>query len=177
MSAWCLPNLPGPGTGSDGLSVPGSPTGLIKPRWNSCPAAACPLACHNFVKTGLAMKHDTSFEILTGNTIDVRSFKAGSIIFREGDEAHELFVVKSGEVRIQIGNRTVSELSADSIFGEMALIDSEPRSATAIAVTDVELIPVSEKQFLFLVSQTPYFALKVMRVLAQRLRATNKTFG
>jgi CRP-like cAMP-binding protein len=123
------------------------------------------------------MKHDTSFEILTGNTIDVRSFKAGSIIFREGDEAHELFVVKSGEVRIQIGNRTVSELSADSIFGEMALIDSEPRSATAIAVTDVELIPVSEKQFLFLVSQTPYFALKVMRVLAQRLRATNKTFG
>jgi CRP-like cAMP-binding protein len=123
------------------------------------------------------MKHDTSFEILTGNTIDVRSFKAGNIIFREGDEAHELFVVKSGEVRIQIGNRTVSELSTDSIFGEMALIDSEPRSATSIAVTDVELIPVSEKQFLFLVSQPPYFALKVMRVLAQRLRATNKTFG
>jgi CRP/FNR family cyclic AMP-dependent transcriptional regulator len=123
------------------------------------------------------MKHDTSFEILTGNTIDVQSFKAGSVIFREGDEAHELFVVKSGEIRIQIGNRTISELSADSIFGEMALIDNEPRSATAIAVTDVELIPVSEKQFLFLVSQTPYFALKVMRVLAQRLRATNKTFA
>ncbi len=59
----------------------------------------------------------------------------------------------------------------------MALIDSEPRSATAVAVTDVELVPVSEKQFLFLVSQTPYFALKVMRVLAQRLRVTNKTFG
>jgi CRP/FNR family transcriptional regulator, cyclic AMP receptor protein len=38
-------------------------------------------------------------------------------------------------------------------------------------------VAVSEKQFLFLVSQTPYFALKVMRVLAQRLRATNKTFG
>jgi CRP-like cAMP-binding protein len=123
------------------------------------------------------MKHDTSFEILTGNTIDVQSFKAGSVIFREGDEAHELFVVKSGDIRIQIGNRTISELSADSIFGEMALIDNEPRSATAIAVTDVELIPVSEKQFLFLVSQTPYFALKVMRVLAQRLRATNKTFA
>jgi CRP-like cAMP-binding protein len=59
----------------------------------------------------------------------------------------------------------------------MALIDNEPRSATAIAATDVELVPVSEKQFLFLVSQTPYFALKVMRVLAQRLRTTNKTFG
>ena len=46
-----------------------------------------------------------------------------------------------------------------------------------LALTDVELVPVSEKQFLFLVSQTPYFALKVMRVLARRLRATNRTFG
>jgi CRP-like cAMP-binding protein len=86
-------------------------------------------------------------------------------------------VIKSGRVRIQLGNRTLSELSANDIFGEMALIDDEPRSATALAVTDFELVAVSEKQFLFLVGQTPYFALKVMRVLAQRLRATNKTFG
>jgi CRP-like cAMP-binding protein len=123
------------------------------------------------------MKQEATFSVLTGNNIDAQSFKAGSVIFREGDEARELFVVKSGQVRIQIGNRTVTELGADSIFGEMALIDNEPRSATAVAVTDVELVAVSEKQFLFLVSQTPYFALKVMRVLAQRLRATNKTFG
>ena len=123
------------------------------------------------------MKHDTGFSVLTGNDIAARFFKAGDIIFREGDEATELFVIKSGQVRIQIGNRSVAEFGQDSIFGEMALIDSEPRSATAIATTDVELVPVSEKQFLFLVSQTPYFALKVMRVLAQRLRVTNKTIG
>jgi CRP/FNR family transcriptional regulator, cyclic AMP receptor protein len=123
------------------------------------------------------MKHDTGFEVLTGNNVDTQLFKAGSVIFREGDEAHQLFVIKKGEVRIQTGNRTLSELSTDDIFGEMALIDNEPRSATAIAISDVELVPVSEKQFLFLVSQTPYFALKVMRVLAHRLRVTNKTFG
>jgi CRP/FNR family transcriptional regulator, cyclic AMP receptor protein len=126
---------------------------------------------------GPTMQHDSGFGVLTGNNIETQFFKAGAIIFREGDRAQELFVIKSGEVRIQIGNTTVSELSADHVFGEMALIDSEPRSASAIAVTDVELVPVSEKQFLFLVSQTPYFALKVMRVLAQRLRTTNKTFG
>ena len=121
--------------------------------------------------------NDTGFGVLTGNNIEARQIKAGDVIFREGDQAQELFVIRSGEVRIQIGNRTIAELSADSIFGEVALIDNEPRSATAIAVTDVELVSVSEKQFLFLVSQTPYFALRVMRVLAQRLRATNKTFG
>jgi CRP/FNR family cyclic AMP-dependent transcriptional regulator len=123
------------------------------------------------------MKHDASFGLLTGGDIGTSSFKAGDVIFREGDNAIDLFVIKSGQVRIQIGNRTVTELAPDTIFGEMALIDDEPRSATAIAVTDVELVPVSEKQFLFLVSQTPYFALKVMRVLANRLRETNKSLG
>jgi CRP-like cAMP-binding protein len=120
---------------------------------------------------------DIDFGLLTGNGIATRSAKAGEIIFKEGDEADQLFAIKSGEIAIQLGNRTLAELSANSIFGEMALIDDAPRSATAVAKTDVELVPISEKQFLFLVSQTPFFALRVMRVLARRLRATNKTFG
>jgi CRP/FNR family transcriptional regulator, cyclic AMP receptor protein len=120
---------------------------------------------------------DIDFGLLTGNGIATRSAKAGEIIFKEGDEANQLFAIKSGEVAIQLGNRTLAELPANSIFGEMALIDDAPRSATAVAKTDVELVAISEKQFLFLVSQTPFFALKVMRVLARRLRATNKTFG
>ncbi len=116
------------------------------------------------------MTADTSFSLLTGNSIETRRVRAGGVIFREGEQADELFVIKSGYVRIQIGNRMTADLTADSIFGEMALIDSEPRSATAVAITDVELVPISEKQFLFLVGQTPYFALKVMRTLAQRLK-------
>ncbi len=123
------------------------------------------------------MAADANYALLTGNDVASRMVKAGGIIFRAGEQADGLFVIKSGYVRIQIGNRTMAELTADDIFGEMALIDNEPRSATAIAITDVELVPVSEKQFLFLVSQTPYFALKVMRTLAQRLRATNKSLG
>jgi CRP/FNR family cyclic AMP-dependent transcriptional regulator len=119
----------------------------------------------------------SDFGILAGDGIATRSAKAGEVIFRTGDAADQLFVVKSGEVSIQLGNRTLAELPANSIFGEMALIDASPRSATAVAKTDVELVPISEKQFLFLVSQTPFFALKVMRTLARRLRATNETFG
>jgi CRP-like cAMP-binding protein len=124
---------------------------------------------------GIGMAADTSFDLLTGNDIETRRVRAGDVIFREGEKADELFVIKSGYVRIQVGNRTMADLTADNIFGEMALIDSEPRSATAVAITDVELVPISEKQFLFLVTQTPYFALKVMRILAQRLRVTSKS--
>ena len=123
------------------------------------------------------MDSDIDFGLLTGNGIATRSVKAGEVIFKEGDEADQLFAIKSGEDAIQLGNRTLAELPANSIFGEMALIDDAPRSATAVAKTDVELVAISEKQFLFLVSQTPFFALKVMRVLERRLRATNKTFG
>jgi CRP/FNR family transcriptional regulator, cyclic AMP receptor protein len=123
------------------------------------------------------MTADTNFSLLTGNGVETWRVRAGGVIFREGEQADELFVIKSGYVCIQIGNRMVAELTADDIFGEMALIDSEPRSATAVAITDVELVPITENQFLFLVGQTPYFALKVMRTLAQRLRVTNKSFG
>jgi CRP/FNR family cyclic AMP-dependent transcriptional regulator len=113
------------------------------------------------------------FGILAGAGAPIRSFKAGEIIFRHGDPAEELYIVKSGKVEIRLGNRLLDTLPELSIFGEMALIDHSPRSATVVAATDATVVPVDEKQFLFLVSRTPHFALNVMRVLAQRLRTTN----
>lgn len=113
------------------------------------------------------------FGILAGAGAPVRTFKVGDIIFEQGDPAAELFIIQSGTVEIRLGNRLLETLSERSIFGEMALIDGGPRSATAVAATDATVVPVGEKQFLFLVSRTPYFALNVMRVLAQRLRTTN----
>ena len=106
------------------------------------------------------------FGILAGAGAPVRSFKAGETIFRQGDPAEELYIVKSGKVEIRLGNRLLDTLPELSIFGEMALIDHRPRSATAVAATDATVVPVSEKQFLFLVGRTPHFALNVMRVLA-----------
>jgi CRP/FNR family cyclic AMP-dependent transcriptional regulator len=113
------------------------------------------------------------FGILAGAGAPVREYKAGDIIFREGDPAEDLFIVKSGTVEIRLGNRLLDTLPERSIFGEMALIDPGARSATAVAATDAVIVPVSEKQFLFLVSRTPYFALNVMRVLVRRLRTSN----
>jgi CRP-like cAMP-binding protein len=120
---------------------------------------------------------DTSidFGILAGAGAPVREFKAGEVIFNQGDAAAEFFVIQSGKVEIRLGNRVLSTLGEHDIFGEMALIDPAPRSASAVAATDVKLVPVGEKQFLFLVSRTPHFALNVMRTLARRLRSTNTT--
>jgi len=119
------------------------------------------------------MDAPVDFGLLAGAGAPARDYKAGEIIFREGDPAEELFVVKTGTVEIRLGNRLLDTLPERSIFGEMALIDHGPRSATAVAATDATLVPVGEKQFLLMVSRTPYFALNVMRVLVQRLRTSN----
>jgi len=115
------------------------------------------------------------FRILAGAGVPIRDYKAGDIIFKEGDAAQELFIIQSGEVEIRLGNRVLEKLPQYSIFGEMALIDASPRSATAVAAGDVKLVPVGERQFLFLISNTPHFALNVMRVMARRLRSANKS--
>jgi len=117
------------------------------------------------------------FGILAGAGAPVRDYKAGQVIFEKGDAAQEMFVVKNGKVEIRLGDRMLATLGDHDIFGEMALIDPAPRSATAVAATDVSVVPVGEKQFLFLVGRTPHFALNVMRVLARRLRAGNTAMG
>ncbi len=114
------------------------------------------------------------FKLLLGPEVPTRNFAPGEIIFREGDPGAEFFVIQSGRVEIRSGNRLLETLEENDIFGEMALIDDEPRSATVVAATDVIAAPVSEKQFLFLVRHTPYFALRVMRILTERLRTQNK---
>jgi CRP/FNR family cyclic AMP-dependent transcriptional regulator len=114
------------------------------------------------------------FALLGRATDETRSFQAGDVIFKEGDRGEEFFVIRSGKAAVRLGNRTLEELGEGEIFGEMALIDAEPRSATVIAETDVVAVPVGEKQFLFMTSEAPYFALSLMRVLVQRLRAANK---
>jgi len=78
--------------------------------------------------------------------------------------------LRSGEVVIEKAGRVVATLSRGSMFGEMALIDGSPRSATARAKTDCEVSVIGQETFLFLIHETPFFAMAVMRTLVDRLR-------
>lgn len=111
------------------------------------------------------------FSLLVTSGVPTRSFVADEVIFREGDKAVELYVIQKGRVEIHAGHRVLAILGPNEFFGEMALLDPAPRSATAIAATDVTLIPISEKQFLKLVSESPSFALDLLRLFVRRLRA------
>ncbi len=104
------------------------------------------------------------------NSIDTQNYPAGSVIFRQGDTGELMYAVQEGTVEIRLGERVIQTHGPGDIFGEMAIIDNQPRSATAVAATDCRLVPIDEHRFMFLVQQTPFFAIQVMRVMADRLR-------
>ena len=101
---------------------------------------------------------------------NVQTFSAGETIFTEGTTGREMYVVLEGSVEIRVGNKTLDVTGPGEVFGEMALIDSSARSATAIAKDDCTLAIVDERQFLRMAERTPLFTLNVMQILAGRLR-------
>ena len=101
---------------------------------------------------------------------EIEQFSAGETIFRTGDEADRMYVISEGSVALSIDGAVVETLAAGGLFGEMAVIDREPRSATAVAESDSTLVAIDKRRFWFLVQETPYFAEIVMRVMSHRLR-------
>jgi CRP/FNR family transcriptional regulator, cyclic AMP receptor protein len=97
-------------------------------------------------------------------------FAAGDVIFSAGDPGDRFYVVREGTVTLSADGRRLEEVGPGGIFGELGVLERAPRSATATAATDCDLVPLDERSFVFHVSQTPFFALTVMRVLADRLR-------
>ena len=108
------------------------------------------------------------------NSSKTHSYKAGDVIFSVGDPGNVMFGIISGEVEIHMDGQLLAELTRDDVFGEMALIDHSPRSAKAVAKTDCNIAVLDHHQFLFLVQETPLFALHVMSTMADRLRRMNE---
>jgi CRP/FNR family cyclic AMP-dependent transcriptional regulator len=94
----------------------------------------------------------------------------GDVVFEQGDAGEEMFGIVEGAIELHTANRVVNTLGPDDIFGEMALVDKEPRSATAVATADTVLAVIDRQRFLFLVHETPTFALAVMSTMADRFR-------
>jgi CRP/FNR family cyclic AMP-dependent transcriptional regulator len=97
----------------------------------------------------------------------------GQVIFSAGDTGREMFIVRTGSVDLRIGDTLLETVEQGGIFGELALVDPAPRSATAVAGPDCSLVLVDVTSFNDLVRKVPGLGLEVMKVLARRLRRTN----
>jgi CRP/FNR family cyclic AMP-dependent transcriptional regulator len=99
---------------------------------------------------------------------------AGTVIAREGEPGIGLFVIADGSAEVTIGGRKKSTLRKGDFFGEIALLDGGPRTATVTATTDVKLYGLTEWTFRGLMQQDPRIAIKVLVGMAGRLRAATK---
>ncbi len=109
-----------------------------------------------------------------------QSYRKSEVIFEEGSTGAEMYLIHSGRVLLSVRHDEAREvplvvLNPGDFFGEMALVDDSPRSATASAVEDnTELIVMDRARFLFMVRQQPEFALSLMHTLCRRLRDMDK---
>ena len=98
-------------------------------------------------------------------------FKAGDVIFREGEPGQVMYGVITGSVAEQVAGKTVETIKAGDVFGEGALVHTDQlRRATAIAATDCQLAVLDRERFTFLLENTPMFAIEVIRSYSDRLQ-------
>ncbi len=117
-------------------------------------------------------------ESLTG-LLRRRRYRAGEAVFREGDAGTALYIVEEGEVKIVLGSSGGKEvviglLGRGDFFGELALLDGEPRSADAVATVTSRLATLQREDFLRFIQDTPRAAANLLAALSRRLRRTDQ---
>ena len=105
---------------------------------------------------------------------DLIELPARTVVFAEKDNADAMYVILKGEVELTLHGEPLGMEGEGGIFGEMAMINETSRSATATTLTKVKLAKLNHEQFLGFVEENTDFALHVMAVLANRLRAINE---
>ena len=121
---------------------------------------------------GVEMFSRTSEEILAdvATILEEVELSRGEVVFEKGDVGESMYIIVSGRVRVYDGDKTINYLDEKEIFGELALLDPEPRSASIQAVEDTRLFRLDRETFFELMADNIGVVSGVMRVLCQRLR-------
>jgi CRP-like cAMP-binding protein len=109
-----------------------------------------------------------------GRVVKDIDHRAGTVIAREGEPGVGLFVIVEGEAEVTIGGKKKATLGPGEFFGEIALLDGGPRTATVTATTDVKLLGLTEWVFRGLMQEHPSIAIKTLQQMAGRLRSATK---
>lgn len=109
-----------------------------------------------------------------GDWCDLVDYPAGTVLFTEKDVADVMYVVIKGEIEVTLHGEPLGAEGPGGIIGEMAMINATTRSASATTLTKVRLARLNREQFRKFVGENSEFALHVMSVLANRLRAINE---
>jgi CRP/FNR family transcriptional regulator, cyclic AMP receptor protein len=101
--------------------------------------------------------------------------KAKHVLAREGEPGREFYVIAEGLADVMVGNKKVTTLERGDFFGEMALVDGKPRSASVIATTPITLYVFDPREFFTLLNDFPPVSRKILQGLATRIRQADDT--
>jgi CRP/FNR family transcriptional regulator, cyclic AMP receptor protein len=114
------------------------------------------------------------FLVRLAATMEELSFPAKHTIVKQGDEGRSLYILASGQVRVHIGNRELVRLKKEDCFGEMAVLDAEPRSASVTTLEPCECLMLTQQQLYEAIEETPGVAVNIIRLLSRRIRELNQ---
>ncbi|BCL35689.1 cyclic nucleotide-binding domain-containing protein [Nostoc sp. MS1] len=100
-------------------------------------------------------------------------FPANHTIFRQGEEGRSLYIIVSGRVRVHIGDKQLAEVDQGKYFGEMAVFDTQPRSASVTTVEPCEFLELTQEQLYDAIEETPEIAVNIIRELSRLIRHLN----
>jgi CRP-like cAMP-binding protein len=95
---------------------------------------------------------------------------SGKTLVEEGKPGHEFFLIIDGNASVKRGKREIAKLGPGQYFGELALLDRGPRSASVIAKGDMEVLVLGQREFAGVIDEVPTLAHKLLTSMAQRLR-------
>ena len=126
--------------------------------------------------------HDHLHDLAPGDILTTDTSADGEVVVREGDRGDDLYVLMEGEVQAVKHHGTpqqvlLNTLAPVSYFGEMAILDSAPRSATVLVTRDARLLRLAGERFKELILQAPEIAFEVFRVLTERIRTAEEQMG
>ena len=111
---------------------------------------------------------------------DVRVFRPGQIVFKQGEPGNEAYVIERGEVEVITegpqGDISIATAGANQIIGEIAILVDVPRTATVVAMTELSTLVIAKEAFYQMVTAYPSIAVEIMRELAMRIALTTAQF-
>jgi CRP/FNR family cyclic AMP-dependent transcriptional regulator len=110
-------------------------------------------------------------------TFSERAYESGDVIEKEGDSGFTFYLITDGSVDVRKGKKTIAKLGRSQYFGEMSLLDKQPRSATIIAREPTKCLLMTSWNWIAFVQTQPKLAIGVMKELARRLRETDQALS
>jgi CRP-like cAMP-binding protein len=115
---------------------------------------------------------ELDFRVFAREACPVIDVQAGTAVFQLGEPGATMYVILSGRIDMVNGDRLIESLGAQQAFGMMSLIDTLPRTATALVSEDAQLAVIDRKKYQFMLHELPSFAVFLIQTLANRVRST-----